>query len=241
MEHSRSFGTDADRYDEHRPTYAPNAVRWALGRRPLRVADLGAGTGILSRLLRDLGHDVLAVEPDDRMRHRLTEASPGVRALNGTAEAVPLADGSVDAVVAGQAYHWFDPSRAHAEIARVLRAGGVFAALWNDADLRVPWTVRFVAIIDGADAGTTGRPDVDFGPLFGPVATAEFRHDIPMTADGLVNLAMTRSPYLVATEAGRRDLLDAVRRLIAGPELAGRDSFPMPHVTRVCRATVHQG
>jgi SAM-dependent methyltransferase len=237
MEHSRSFGSEAARYDVYRPTYAPNAVRWALGTRPQRVADLGAGTGILSRLLRDLGHDVAAVEPDDRMRRRLAEVSPGVATLAGTAEAVPLPDRSVDAVVAGQAYHWFDPFRAPVEIARVLRPGGVFAAFWNDADLRVPWAVRFAEIIDGPDAVTTGRPDVEFGPRFGPVTTAMFRHDVQMTPDGLVNLAMTRSPYLVASTAGRRELVDAVRRLITEPDLAGRDSFPMPNITRVYRAT----
>jgi SAM-dependent methyltransferase len=241
MDHARSFGAEAERYDAYRPGYAPDAVRWALGRRPLRVADLGAGTGILSRLLRDLGHDVVAVEPDDRMRHRLAEASPGIEVLKGTAEAVPLAAASVDAVVAGQAYHWFDPDRAPAEIARVLRPEGVFAALWNDADLGVPWTVRFVEIIDGADAVTAGRPAVDLGPLFGPVAAAGFRHDIRMTPDGLVNLTMTRSPYLVGSAADRRTLLDAVRRLTTTPDLAGRADFPMPHVTRVHRATVLTG
>jgi SAM-dependent methyltransferase len=234
VEHSQSFGAEAERYDAYRPTYAPNAVRWALGRRPLRVVDLGAGTGILSRLLRDLGHDVLAVEPDDRMRHHFTQATPGAGAVPGTAEAMPLADRSVDAVVAGQAYHWFDPLGAPAEIARVLRVGGVFAALWNDADLRVPWTVRFIEIIDGPDALTTARPDLDLGPLFGPVATAEFRHDIPMTPDGLINLAMTRSPYLAGSAAARHDLLAAVRRLIHEFDLV--DNFPMPYVTRVHRA-----
>jgi SAM-dependent methyltransferase len=236
MEHARSFGSDADRYDTYRPTYAPNAVRWALGRRPLRVADLGAGTGILSRLLRDLGHRVVAVEPDERMRRRLTQASPGVEAFEGTAEAIPLPHRSVDAVVCGQAYHWFDPDRAHPEIARVLRHGGVFAALWNDADVRLPWIVRYAEIIDGPDVLTDGRPAVDFGPRFGPVAAAEFRHDIPMTPDGLVNLAMTRSPYLVASTAGRQAMVDAIRRLVATTGLA--DHFPMPNITRVHRATV---
>jgi SAM-dependent methyltransferase len=236
--HARSFGTAAERYDRYRPTYAPEAVSWALGPRPRRVADLGAGTGILSRLVRFLGHRVLAVEPDALMRARLVEASPGVLALGGTAEAVPLATRSVDAVVAGQAYHWFDPEPAHREFARVLRPGGVFAALWNDADPRVPWTVRFVEIIDGTDAVRTVRPAPDPGTRFGPVERAEFAHDVWYTPESLVRLATTRSPYLVAGPRARRELTDAVRDLLAGPELAGRERFPMPHITRVFRATV---
>lgn len=235
---ARSFGTAADRYDRYRPTYAAAAVVWALGERGQRVADIGAGTGILSRLLRDLGHDVVAVEPDDAMRARLTEASPGVTALAGAAEQIPLPDQSVDAVVAGQAYHWFDKARAHPEIARVLRPGGVFAAFWNDADLRAPWTVRFTEIIDGADVALRPRPVSHFGDHFGAVVRAEFPHEMWLTPDDLVAMATTRSPYLVATAEGRQAIVDAVRQLTAGPELAGKDRFPMPHVTRVDRAPV---
>ena len=236
---ARSFGTVADRYDRFRPSYPVDAVVWALGvRRPLRVADIGAGTGILSRLLRRLGHDVIAIEPDDRMRARLAQGSPGVAAVAGTAEEIPLLDRSVDAVVAGQAYHWFDTARAHPEIARVLRPNGVFAALRNDADVQVPWTVRLVEVIDGPDATMRARRRSEFGRLFGPVALAEFRHELWLTLDELLALTTTRSPYLVADPQGRRDLIDAVRLVAAEAALPARERFAMPHVTRVHRATV---
>jgi len=120
-----SFGTAADRYDRFRPTYPADAIAWALGERPLRIADIGAGTGILSRVLQRLGHEVVAVEPDEKMRGRLEEVSPGITALAGTAEEIPLPDRSVDAVVAGQAYHWFDTVRAHPEIARCSGRAGL--------------------------------------------------------------------------------------------------------------------
>jgi SAM-dependent methyltransferase len=233
---ARSFGPVADRYDAYRPGYPPAAVHWALGERPLRVVDLGAGTGILSRILHQLGHDVIAIEPDDLMRASLVRASPDVTAVAGTAEEMPLAGRSVDAVVAGQAYHWFDPTRAHAEVARVLRPGGVFAALWNDADFSTPWTVRYVEIIDGPV--TRERSASDFGERFGPVERASFRHEISMTPDDLVALATTRSPYLVATPRGRQEMIDAIRRLALERELTGRDRFPMPHITHVYRATL---
>jgi SAM-dependent methyltransferase len=87
------------------------------------VLDLGAGTGILTRGLLAAGHDVVAVEPDDEMRAEFAAGTPGVIPLAGSAEAIPLVDASVDGVVAGQAYHWFDPALTHLEIARVLRPG----------------------------------------------------------------------------------------------------------------------
>jgi SAM-dependent methyltransferase len=232
---ARSFGTVAERYDRYRPTYSADAIAWALGDRPLRVADVGAGTGILSRLLLSAGHEVVAIEPDDRMRAQLEAATPGLTSVAGTAERIPLPDGSVDAVVAGQAYHWFDPARTLPEVARVLRPGGVFAPMWNDADHRQPWTVRYGEIIDGPEAVHI-RPASDFGALFGPVAVGEFNHDIWLRRDDLLALATTRSPYVVGTLAQRRDLLQAIEEMIAQFDLGGSDPIRMPHVTRVHRA-----
>jgi SAM-dependent methyltransferase len=233
---ARSFGQAAQMYDRYRPGYAPAGVVWAIGERPLRVVDLGAGTGILSRLLHQLGHEVIAVEPDEQMRVHLAATSAGVTAIGGAAEAIPLADASVDAVVAGQAYHWFDGDRTHAEVARVLHPGGVFAALWNDADDRMQWTVQYARVIDGASAITGARPPSDFGPGFDRVEQNEFAHDVWTSGDDLLAVTTTRSPYLVADESGRRNLLDAVRRLIADNGLDRPEGFPMPHLTRVHRA-----
>jgi SAM-dependent methyltransferase len=233
LAHARSFGSVAERYDRYRPGYPDAAVVWALGEHPRRVVDVGAGTGILSRILHQLGHEVIAVEPDELMRGYLAQASPGVTALAGAAEEIPLRPQSVDAVVAAQSYHWFDPERAHSEVTRILRPDGVFAAFWNDADLSASWTVRFAELIDGT-AATKPRSTSDFGPLFGPVACAEFHHEVAMTREDLVALATTRSPYLVATRQGQQDLVEAVRALIVDEGLAAR--FAMPHITRVHRA-----
>jgi SAM-dependent methyltransferase len=236
VDQALSFGTAADQYDRYRPSYAAEAVRWALGENPLRVADLGAGTGILSRLVRGEGHEVVAIEPDGQMRARLHRVSPDVPAFEGTAEEIPLPDASVDAVVAGQSYHWFDTERAHPEIARVLRSGGVFAAFWNDADLDVSWTVQLAEIIDGSGSAR-GRPRLELGERFGPVTGGEFRHELWLTPDELVGLAMTRSPYLVGTPEQRSRLVGEIRALLAtDPALAGRERFAMPHLTRVQRA-----
>jgi SAM-dependent methyltransferase len=138
---ARSFGAAAAAYAEHRPGYPDAAVDWALepvAGGALRLLDLAAGTGKLTEPMLSRGA-VVAVEPDAAMRAELVARFPDVDAREGSAEAIPLPDGSVDAVLVGQAWHWFDADRAFAEIARVLRPGGVLAAIWNRDDTRVEW------------------------------------------------------------------------------------------------------
>src|SRR4051795_1862796 len=139
----RGFASAADRYDRGRPGYPPEVVD-LLGLAPgARVLDLAAGTGKLTRVLREAGLDVVPVEPLPRMRERIPEA------LDGTAEAIPIDDASVDAATIGDAWHWFDRPRAAAELARVVRPGGLVAILWQypDAD-RVPvWSSQLGEIL----------------------------------------------------------------------------------------------
>jgi SAM-dependent methyltransferase len=207
------------------------------------VLDLGAGTGLLTRALRALGHDVVAVEPDPQMRAHLRAASPDVTALAGCAEQIPLPAGSVDAVVAGQAYHWFDPEPTHAEVARVLRPGGVFAPMWNRRDESVSWVAALSEISDDDTAGRGIRepaPKVrDFGRAFDPVDRQWFRHVTSLTPDSLVGLIATRSYYLTAPPQRQAELARRVRELCAThQDLAGRDRFDMPYQTDVYRAVV---
>jgi SAM-dependent methyltransferase len=151
-----SFGAAAGAYAEHRPDYAPAGVRWALELAPgPRVLDLGAGTGKLTGTLVALGADVVAVEPDPAMLAELRRMRPAVRALPGGAEAIPLPDASVDAVLAGNALHWFDMGVAGPEIARVLAPGGTLAGLWNVLDDRVDWVAGLERV--GGDAAIGPR------------------------------------------------------------------------------------
>jgi len=228
-----SFGSAAAAYDRIRPSYPPEAVRWALGD-ARRVVDLGAGTGILTRVLIGLGYEAVPVEPDEKMRAQLVAGTPGAGPLTGSAEAIPLPDGSVDGVTAGQAYHWFDPERAHAEVARVLRPGGVFAPIWNTRDESEPWVAAFSRILhpEGEDDETP-----DFGPRFGPVERATFRHEVRHTPDTLLALVRSRSYYLTGTPQRQRELDDRVRELTTThPLLAGQADFALPYVTEVYRA-----
>ena len=134
-----AFGSAAELYDAVRPSYPSEAVRWLVGEAPRRILELGAGTGIFTRVLEASGHEVVAIEPDAEMRARLLARSPGVQTYHGEAEAIPLPDASVDAVVCAQAHWWFDPERAYGEIARVIRPGGVFGAIWNTPTPATPW------------------------------------------------------------------------------------------------------
>lgn len=237
-----SFGSNAAAYAEHRPDYPREAVGWALtplaGRGQLTVLDLGAGTGQLIKGLLDLGAKVLAVEPDDRMRSELVRSYPGVGAHPGTAEEIPLPDASVDAVLAGNAFHWFDQERAFPEIARVLRPGGVVAALWNDDDARVDWIAGLAEIFGwGKTASPIDR--VRQHPLFTDFEHAEFRHGQRSTTDSMVARMGTLSPVLALPEQQRVELLDRIRRHLNTHPDTEKGEFDLPIVTSVTRAQLH--
>jgi len=244
-----SFGAAAGAYAEHRPNYAPAAVRWALEPAPgPRVLDIGAGTGKLTGTLVALGADVVAVEPDPAMLTELRRALPAVPALAGNAEAIPLPDASVDAVLAGNALHWFDMAVAGPEIARVLAPGGILAGLWNVLDDRVGWVAELERVGGSAAIGrrdtlsswraaTAGLHLPTVGPVarFGSPEQAEFPHGQRRTADSLVAALATRAGVLVMPEQEREATLGRIGAFLAGrPETAGGE-FTLPMLTGVLR------
>jgi SAM-dependent methyltransferase len=133
----------AGAYERSRPSYPLAALADLADALPLQagrtVVDLGAGTGKFTRLLALTGAEVLAVEPVTAMRERLAELLPQVAVSAGTAEDSGLPDRCADAVVAAQAWHWFDPDAALAEVERLLRPGGALVLVWNTYDTSVPW------------------------------------------------------------------------------------------------------
>jgi SAM-dependent methyltransferase len=254
--HGSSFGAAATAYAQHRPSYADDAIRWSLepvlasaGGAAVRVADIGAGTGILTAGLASLGADVVAVEPDQDMLAELRRRLPGIRAEQGSAEAIPLPDASVDAVLAGQAMHWFDMERALPEIARVLVPGGVLAGLWNVDDDRVDGWVAELAEMTKRKASLTlsrwrGSQDSAWqekmlaaaGGLFGSVELGEFSNGHVYTADSLVATIATHSHLLVLPDAERAELLTGVRDFLASQPQTADGEFTLPMVTVVARA-----
>jgi SAM-dependent methyltransferase len=250
--HGASFGTAAAAYAEHRPGYAEEAVRWALepvrAREPLRVLDLAAGTGKLTTTLVRLGAEVTAVEPDPAMLAEFRRELGSVRSLPGTAEDIPLPGASFDAVLVGQAAHWFDLDRAIPEIARVLTPGGVFAALWNVDDDRIGWVETLAQISkgkanvtllrwrDSAGRARQERLAAAGSGCFEPPEAREFEHGQRRTAESLLATIATHSNLLVMTEPDRAQLLAQVRDFLhARPETATGE-FVLPMVTAVLRA-----
>jgi SAM-dependent methyltransferase len=250
-----SFGAVAGTYAELRPDYPADAVRWCLapahrGTGSLRVLDLGAGTGKLTAVLTALGADVTAVEPDPAMLGELRRAQPAVRTLPGTAEEIPLPDASVDAVLCGQAMHWFDMARALPEIARVLVPGGALGGLWNSDDDRVPWVAGLQEAAEGAASPSLSRrrrEAVSWGPeqfglaLFSPTERAEFPNAQRLTADALASLVGTHSKILIMAPAERARVLGKVRAYLASRPEAANGQFELPMVTSVIRAVRVRG
>jgi SAM-dependent methyltransferase len=244
-----TFGAAATAYAEHRPGYARAAVEWALEHAPgARVVDLGAGTGKLTATLVALGADVIAVEPDPAMLTELRRALPNVRSLAGSAETIPLPDASVDAVLAGNAMHWFDMNLVGPEIARILLPEGVLAGLWNVFDDRLEWVAGLERISGSAAIGprdtfsrwraaTVGGhfPDLGSLPGFGSLEQAEFPHGQRRTADSLVATLTTKAGMLVMPARAREATLGGIRDFLASRPETAHGEFILPLLTGVLR------
>lgn len=231
---ARSFGMQADLYDRVRPGYPPAALDAVLSAGARRVADIGAGTGKLTRALAARGVTVIAVEPDGAMRSVLAARVPVADVRAGAAEALPLADGEVDAVVFAQSWHWVDAQTAATEAARVLVPGGLLAMLWNLPDDRVPWVAQLDEMT-GTRAGVSRH--LEQAPAlegFGPARRVHVPWQLTLTPEDLPDLARTWSSVITLGPAERELMIDAVRHLVAtDPALAGRDEIAFPYVCAV--------
>ncbi len=231
-----SFGSGAADYDRYRPGYPDDAVQWCAGTDGARVVDVGAGTGRLAVAAARLGYDVLAVDPDPGMRAVAERALPG-RVLAGSAESIPVSAASVDVVTAAQAFHWFDRERAAREIARVLRPGGHFVALWNFRDDRTPWVRALYDLIGGEDHLTQARQitPLGLGELFGDEESALWEHTQSMAKPDFLGLVASYS--YVALRPDSAEVLQSVADLISThPSLRKKDTLDVPYVTKAIRA-----
>ena len=237
QERSLSFGSEAAAYERGRPSYPPEAIDWLLPDGARDVLDLGAGTGKLTTRLVERGLDVVAVDPIAEMLELLRGALPATPALLGTAEQIPLRDNSVDAVLVAQAWHWFDPKRAIAEVARVLRPGGRLGLVWNTRDERMGWVKDLGRVI-----GHESDPFSDRVTLPEPVTDVE-RHHVEwtsyLTPQALIDLVASRSYCITSPADVRTRTLEEVRELlVTHPALANSSGLALPYITVCIRATL---
>jgi ubiquinone/menaquinone biosynthesis C-methylase UbiE len=226
--HAASFGRVADAYDLGRPPYPSEALAWLMEELGVTSAstalDLGAGTGKLTTALVPLTGHVIAVEPVAEMRRVLSARRPEAEVLAGRAEAIPLADHSVDVAFVAAAFHWFDAEVALAEIHRVLRPGGGLGLLWNRPEWEgEDWYPEFTTMLDRAREEQEApnryiagewRAALDRSAAFGPVRKREFRHVHRVTRDGFLARVASWSVFAVLPGPAREDLLGAVAGLL---------------------------
>jgi SAM-dependent methyltransferase len=236
------FGGSAGAYARGRPDYPHALDDWLRGPVGLgdgKIAvDLGAGTGKFVPRLLATGARVIAVEPVGAMRARLQADLPQVACVDGSAEALPFDDAAIDAVVCAQSFHWFATDAAVAEIARVVRPGGVLVLVWNVRDESVAWVERLTRLLLPYESdvpryhkGTWRRVFPAAG--FGPLEEAHFPHVHRGTPDEVVVERFLSVSFIAALPAAERSRVERqLRALVAEePALAGRERIEMPYDT----------
>jgi SAM-dependent methyltransferase len=241
-----AFGRTAREYELGRPGWPEELLDQVideLGLEPdAEVLDLGAGTGKLTRLLVPRFARVVAVEPDDAMRAVLEEVVPGAEALAGRGEAIPLADGSVDAVFSAEAFHWFAGEESVAEISRVLRPRGALVILWNIPVEFADLGEEAEAVIDEAfeRGGVPGLPRVLAGEWRRPLADgpfeelreAEVERDVLNTRDEWIANLLSVSSIAHQSEDDRAAFARRLRELVPADREVHRRIRTVAHWTR---------
>ncbi|RZU65066.1 methyltransferase family protein [Microterricola gilva] len=231
QQHAESFQHGADGYDRHRPGYPEESVRWLRGApsTPQDVLDLGAGTGKLSAAMLAHGDRVTAVDPSADMLRVAAERMPELTTIVGSGEHIPLPDASVDLVTVAQAWHWMDEELVTREVVRVLRPGGRLGLIWNSRDAGVPWVAALSTAMH-AELNATA-----FVPTLGAGMTVVGRHVERWTQctdrAGILNLATTRSYYLVAGEAERAAMLARIEAVLDAHPETRAETILLPYVT----------
>lgn len=214
FERAQSFERVAEEYEHGRPGYPDDVLDLLPVAETAAVLDLAAGTGKLTRVLVRRYRRVVAVEPLDSMRAIIARVAPGAETLTGVAEAIPLADAEVDAVFVAQAIHWFANDVAVAEIARVLRPGGVLAIVRNEVDDDAPsplpdgYRDRLRVLFEDVTHSPTDWCDAVARGPFGELSTASVEHEQVSGRDGVLAFALSLSVIAHRPDAERQQVMD---------------------------------
>jgi SAM-dependent methyltransferase len=218
-EQAKSFQRAPEEYERGRPGWPPQVLDLVPVGDSATVLDLGAGTGKLTRVLAARYRRVLALEPLDELRAVLQRQVPQAEMLGGVAEAIPLEDASVDAVFAGQSFHWFANDAAAGEIARVLRPGGVLAILWNEGVEPSPLPDAYERRLEELRSERPW-PEIDErffeGKPFGEEHEAAVEHEQVSSRDDV--LAFAASVSWVASREDRDEVLEELDAMLPEAE-----------------------
>ena len=237
------FSSAAGHYAKARPAYPRSAIGLLKEELPPGpVLDVAAGTGILTGQLSRAKLNMFAGEPVGEMAQQLRRALPRIPMVECTAESLPFADGSFDAVTVAQAFHWFDAAIASAEIHRVLNPPGRLALIWNARDESVDWVRRVTDLVESHSGGRPYSPAqgqecerlLTESGLFRTVSETRFAN--PQRSSPELLAARVRSTSFVAalSETDQDALLNEVNEVIRdSPELTGRQQFEFPHTCSV--------
>lgn len=233
---TRRFSNRVDDYVKYRPSYPAGVVSWLQGRygenTDVVIADIGAGTGISSKLFLDAGCRVIAVEPNREMREKAQEllaGYPGFSATDGAAEDTGLEAASIDWIVCGQAFHWFDVPAAKTEFRRILKPGGLVLLLWNERLVETPFEQEYEQLI-----GTYGRQyrslnhrnvgmaqmEAFYDPE--PVHLQTFTNEQVFDYEGLKGRLLSSSYMPLAGDDGYEAMLDGLHSLFERYQQAGQ-------------------
>ncbi|WP_184550612.1 class I SAM-dependent methyltransferase [Mucilaginibacter sp. FT3.2] len=221
------FSNRVNDYVKYRPSYPPQIVSflqtsYALSTDKL-VADVGAGTGISTALFLDAGYKVIAIEPNLQMREKSVELLgnyPGFKAMNGTAENTGLETGSIDTIIAGQAFHWFDREKSRTEFKRILKPGGLVALIWNERKTSSAFEAEYdqLIIAHASDYVKVDHRNIDeasIGAFFNPepFKLEVFQNKQVFDFDGLAGRLLSSSYMPAKNEDGYEPMINDLRIL----------------------------
>lgn len=238
---TRRFSSRADNYAKYRPTYAPavlDLLRRECGLTPGSViADVGSGTGISTAMFLENGNRVYAVEPNDAMRKYAEERlgdNPRFTSIAARSEATTLAATSVDLIVAGQAFHWFEPEATRREFARIMRPDGWVVLMWNSRqDSASPFAQGYEALLaeyslDYQQVHHRNVGDAALDAFFGAGGWRRAAFDNPQVRDweslsgGLQSGSYTPEP----DHPNHAPLMAGMRKLFEAHQVEGRVVLP---------------
>jgi len=234
---TKRFTDRVNNYAKYRPGYPKSVLKLLHDKCSLtvntKIADVGSGTGIFSRMLLDDGYTVYAIEPNDAMRRFAVQelsANKSFHSINGTAEATGLENNSVDLITCAQAFHWFNPLPTKDEFKRILKSGGQVALIWNNRDVEGDeFSIAYELLLqqEGTDYKRVNHQNLkeeDFAAFFkdGKYSLTRFPNHQDFDADGLIGRASSSSYVPTAdTEQGQQFFRD-LKTIFAAHQVNGK-------------------